>query len=73
MYRAIREFTDSGDNRHRYRPGDAYPREGYKASAVRIAELSSTRNRQKVPLIEKVADGKPAKAAKAEKAAGKAK
>lgn len=53
MYRVIKFFTDLQDNEHPYHVGDAYPREGVEADDKRIKELSTTNNRQRVPLIEK--------------------
>lgn len=52
MYKVIKYFTDLQDNNHPYNVGDDYPREGLKVTEERIAELSSDRNKRKVPLIE---------------------
>lgn len=54
MYRVIKFFTDLKDDNHPYKVGDSYPREGLKVSKKRIKELSSSNNRQNVPLIEEV-------------------
>lgn len=52
MYKVIKYFTDLQDDNHPYNVGDDYPREGLKVTKERIEELSSDRNRRKVPLIE---------------------
>lgn len=54
MYRVIKRFRDVRDNRHEYNVGDEYPRDGKTVSKARIAELSGSKNKQGVPLIEKV-------------------
>ena len=54
MFRVIRMFDDMKDGLHRYEVGETYPRAGYKPSPDRIKELSTTRTRQGVPLIEEV-------------------
>ena len=54
MYRVIKYFTDLQDNNHEYNVGDIYPRNKKKVSASRIKELSTDKNRQGIPLIEKV-------------------
>lgn len=53
MYRVIKYFTDLQDNDHEYNVGDIYPHNKKKVSASRIKELSTDKNRQGVPLIEK--------------------
>lgn len=58
MYRVIKYFTDLQDNNHEYNVGDIYPRNKKKVSASRIKELSTDKNRQGVPLIEKVEEPK---------------
>jgi hypothetical protein len=54
MYRVIRYFTDLQDNDYAYNVGDVYPRQGMSVTAERFAELASSENRQKTPLIEAV-------------------
>lgn len=54
MYRVIRYFTDLQDNDYAYNVGDVYPRQGITVTGERIAELASSENRQKTPLIEAV-------------------
>jgi hypothetical protein len=54
MYRVIRYFTDLQDNDYAYNVGDVYPRHGMSVTAERFAELASSENRQKTPLIEAV-------------------
>ena len=56
MYRVIKSFTDLQDNNYAYYVGDTFPRNGIEAGAERIAELSSDKNLQGVPLIEEVAE-----------------
>ena len=56
MYRVIKSFTDLQDNNYAYYVGDTFPRNGIEAGAERIAELSSDKNLQGVPLIERVAE-----------------
>lgn len=48
--------TKGGEICHAYNVGDTYPREGYKPSADRIAELAGSDNKQRTPLIEQVDD-----------------
>ena len=54
MYRVIAYFIDLQDGEHPYNVGDAFPREGHTVSEERIAELSSFKNKRRMPLIEKV-------------------
>ena len=54
MYKVIKAFTDLQDNNHSYKINDVYPREEYKPSEDRIAELSGINNLQGKPLIELV-------------------
>ena len=54
MYEVIVYFTDLQDKEHEYHPGDTFPRDGVNASAARIKELSSKKNRRGIPLIKKV-------------------
>ena len=56
MYRVIKAFRDLKDNNHVYYVGDTFPRNGVEVGAERIAELSSDKNLQGVPLIEEVAE-----------------
>ncbi len=58
MYKVLTKFTDLQDNNHKYHAGDIFPREGLKASADRIKELSTSTNRRGIPLIEKVEESK---------------
>ena len=55
MYKVIHQFLDLQDEKHHYKVGDTYPREGKKAVAARVKELSGTGNKIGKPLIEKVA------------------
>lgn len=56
MFKVINYFTDLQDNEHPYNVGDTYPRDGVKATAKRIKELSGSQNKQGKPLIKEVAD-----------------
>ena len=56
MYKVIKSFTDLQDNNDAYYVGDTFPRNGVEAVAERIAELSSDKNLQGVPLIEEVVE-----------------
>ena len=56
MYKVIKFFTDLQDNNYAYYVGDTFPRNGVEVGAERIAELSSDKNLQGVPLIEEVAE-----------------
>ena len=56
MYKVIKSFTDLQDNNYAYYVGDAFPHNGVEVGAERIAELSSDKNLQGVPLIEEVAE-----------------
>lgn len=53
-YKVIALFTDLEDNNYKYQVGDEYPRLGIQPSEKRIAELSGSLNKRKMPLIEKV-------------------
>ena len=56
MYRVIKPFTDLQDNNYAYYVGDTFPRNGVEVGAERVAELSSDKNLQGVPLIEEVVE-----------------
>lgn len=59
MYVVVKMFDDLQDVQtvggirtyHRYRPGDAYPREGYRPTSARIRELLTGANALRTPLI----------------------
>lgn len=53
-YKVIKFFTDLQDNNHPYNEGDIFPRSGVTVTAERLQELSSSDNRQRVPLIKAV-------------------
>ena len=55
-YKVIEYFEDLQDNGRPYNVGDAFPADGNTVSAERIAELASTQNRRRIPLIEKVVE-----------------
>lgn len=52
MYKVLVYFTDLQDNEHPYDEGDIFPRDGLDVSEARLEELSSTRNRRRIRLIE---------------------
>ena len=54
MYKVIKHFTDMQDNNFAYQVGDEYPRKGMSVLQSRINELAGSKNRQGVPLIEKI-------------------
>ena len=54
MYKVIKSFTDLQDNNYAYYVGDTFPHNGVEADAERVAELSSDKNLQGVPLIEEI-------------------
>ena len=56
MYKVIKSFTDLQDNNYAYSLGDTFPHDGVEVGSERIAELSSDKNLQGVPLIEEVAE-----------------
>ena len=56
MYKVIKYFTDLQDNNYAYYVGDTFPRNGVEAGAERVAELSSDKNLQGVPLIEEISE-----------------
>ena len=56
MYKVIKSFTDLQDNNYAYYVGDTFPRNGVEAGAERVAELSSDKNLQGIPLIEEIAE-----------------
>ena len=56
MYKVIKYFTALQDNNYAYSVGDTFPHNGAEVGAERIAELSSDKNLQGVPLIEEVVE-----------------
>lgn len=56
----IKKFIDLQDNNHTYHEGDTFPREGMTASADRIHELSTTKNRRNIQLIQVQRDAEEA-------------
>lgn len=54
MYQVIKYFEDLQDGNHKYKVGDKYPRDGFEVLHSRIKELSTSANRQGVPLIEEI-------------------
>ena len=54
MYKVIKSFTDLQDNNYAYYVGDTFPHNGVAVGAERIAELSSDKNLQGVPLIDEI-------------------
>ena len=59
-YKVIKYFTDLQDNEYAYKTGDTFPRDGVEVSEARIKELSSDKNKRKMPLIEEVKEDTPA-------------
>ena len=58
MYKVIKFFTDLHDKEHPYNVGDTFPRKGITVTEERLKELSSDKNKQGQPLIEKVEEPK---------------
>lgn len=58
-YRVVKAFYDLQDEAHPYEVGQEFPRPGKTVSDARIEELAGTKNRQRTPLIERVADPEP--------------
>lgn len=56
MYKVIKPFYDLKDNNHVYSVGDTFPHNGVEVDAERVAELSSDKNLQGVPLIEEIVE-----------------
>ena len=54
MYKVIKSFTDLQDNGRPYNVGDVFPVYGNTVTDERLAELASTQNRRRIPLIEEV-------------------
>lgn len=59
-YKVIAFFTDLRDGGRAYNVGDVYPRPGLSVTKERLAELSGTANRRRMPLIAPVPDEAPA-------------
>ena len=55
-YKVIEYFEDLQDNGRPYNVGDAFPVDGNTVTAERLAELASTQNRRRIPLIEEVVE-----------------
>ena len=55
-YRVIKHFLDLQDNNHAYNEGDIFPRKDFSVLPSRIRELSTSANKQGVPLIKEVLD-----------------
>ena len=54
VYKVIEYFEDLQDNGRPYNVGDVFPVDGNTVTAERIAELASTQNRRRIPLIEEI-------------------
>lgn len=71
MYKVLKFFTDLQDNNYPYSVGDSFPRSGVEVSESRLAELSSSENRQGTPLIQLVNEEPKKPAAKKPKKTAK--
>ena len=75
MYKVIEYFTDLQDNGYAYNTGDTYPREGLEVSEERFAELASSKNKRRKPLIEEIpedtAEAEPEEKPRKKKGRGK--
>ena len=72
MMKVLKDFSDLQDNNYIYKAGDEYPRPGYEPTAERIKELSSSRNKIGVAVIE-AEESKTTEAEKLKKTVKKAK
>lgn len=75
MYKVIEYFTDLQDNGYAYNTGDIFPREGLEVSEERFAELASSKNKRRKPLIEEIpedtAEAEPKEKPRKKKGRGK--
>lgn len=75
MYKVIEYFTDLQDNGYAYNTGDTFPREGLEVSEERFAELASSKNKRRKPLIEEIpeetAEAEPEEKPRKKKGRGK--
>jgi hypothetical protein len=75
MYKVIKYFTDLQDNGYAYNTGDIFPREGLEVSEERFAELASSKNKRRKPLIEEIpeetAEAEPEEKPRKKKGRGK--
>ena len=55
-YKVIEYFEDLQDNGRPYNVGDVFPVDGNTVTDERLAELASTQNRRRIPLIEEIAE-----------------
>ena len=55
-YKVIAYFEDLQDNGRPYNVGDVFPVDGNTVTAERLAELASTQNRRRIPLIEEITE-----------------
>ena len=55
-YKVIAYFEDLQDNGRPYNVGDVFPVDGNTVTDERLAELASTQNRRRIPLIEEVVE-----------------
>ena len=55
-YKVIEYFEDLQDNGRPYNVGDVFPVDGNTVTAERLAELASTQNRRRIPLIEEITE-----------------
>lgn len=51
-YLVIKTFSDMQDDGYKYHVGDTFPHDGLTVSAERIEELSTDKNRRKIPVIK---------------------
>ncbi|MDW4041421.1 Rho termination factor N-terminal domain-containing protein [Staphylococcus saprophyticus] len=57
-YEVIKYFTDLQDNDYEYNVGDIFPRKRLRVTDERLRELSTDKNRQRVPLIKPISKAK---------------
>ena len=69
MYRVIEYFEDLQDGGRSYNVGDVFPHGNKTVTDERLAELSSNKNRRRIPLIKMVDEPKAEKPKKVTKKA----
>lgn len=57
-YEVIKYFTDLQDNDYEYNVGDIFLRKRLRVTDERLRELSTDKNRQRVPLIKPISEAK---------------
>lgn len=53
-YKVIHSFADLHDKKYKYETGDMFPRPGLEVSKDRIKELTGSKNKLGMPLLEEI-------------------